>query len=122
MTKRLFQKLHQAVTVSKLLLCLLIKIGAELCKYLHLTELREIDTNRTGRTLHCLGLCSSTDTGYGKTYVDRRTHTREEKVTLQENLSVCNRNYIGRNICRNIACLCLDDRQCRDRTAAKLIA
>ena len=45
------------------------------CAILKLTILCQIDTDTSGCFLHCLGLCCTTYSGYGKTYVDRRSHT-----------------------------------------------
>ena len=63
-------------------------------------------------------VASSTYTGYRKTNVNGRTHTGIEQVTLQEDLSVCDGDNVGRNVCRYISCLCLNDRKCCDRTSA----
>ena len=40
---------------------------------------------------------------------------------LEEDLSVCNGDDVGRDIGGDVACLCFDDRQCGDRTAAVCI-
>ena len=44
-----------------------------------------------------------------------------EQLCLQEDLSVCNGNNVGRDICRNVSCLCLDNRKGSQRTAAMCI-
>jgi hypothetical protein len=62
---------------------------------------------------HRLDLCVTSNTRYRNTYVDRRTNPRVEQVRLQENLSVCNRDYVGWDICRNVTRLSFDDWQCR---------
>ena len=41
-----------------------------------------------------------------------------EKLCFQENLTVCNRNYVGRNVCGNVTCLCFNDGKRGQRTAA----
>ena len=110
MLQGLLQKLHQRTAVSELLLRVLIKIGRELGKHFHLTILREVDTDRTGCTLHRLCLRRTADTRYGKTYVDGRTASRTEQLALKENLTVCDGNNVGRNICGHVARLCLYDR------------
>ncbi len=45
-----------------------------------------------------------------------------EQLGLQENLTVGNGDYVGRDIRRNVASLCLDDGQCGQRAAALGVA
>ena len=40
---------------------------------------------------------------------------------LKEDLSIGNGNYVCRDICGYVTCLCLNDRQCGDRTSAQFI-
>src|SRR5206468_12223367 len=49
-----------------------------------------------------------------------RPNTLIKKIGLEINLSVCDRNHVGRNVSRNVACLRLNNRKRRERTAAKL--
>ena len=55
-------------------------------------------------------------------YVDGRPHAGEEQVGLQVDLSVGDRNHVGRNVRRDFAFQRLDDRQGGHRTAAQLVA
>ena len=44
-----------------------------------------------------------------------------EKLCLKEYLSICNGNYVCRDISRYVTRLCLNDRQCSKRTTTMLI-
>ena len=95
--------------------------------------------------MHCkrhIRLSSRSYTRHGKTDVDSRTHTTEEKLSLQENLSIGDRNDlfeilskpsykstnvrkktdIGGNIRRHITTLGLNDRESGKRASAKFVA
>src|SRR5690606_7018759 len=67
-----------------------IKVRTELGKSLQLTELRLVQLQSTGNLLHRLDLGVTTHSGYGDTYVDRRTDTGVEEIGLQEDLTVRN--------------------------------
>ena len=120
MIKRLLQQFHQTTSILQLSFCRSIQIGTKLCEHFHLAVLCQINTNTSGCFFHRFCLCGTTNTRYGKTYVYGRSHTCRKQITFQEDLSVCNRNYVGRDVCRYISCLCLDDRKCCDRTSALL--
>ena len=84
---------------------------------LQLTELRVRQLERTGNLLHRLDLRVAADTGYRNTRVYRRTDTGVEQLGLEEDLTVGNGDYVGRDIRRNVACLRLDDRECGQAAA-----
>ena len=68
--------------------------------------------------LHALDLRAAAHTGYGDTYIDGRTEALVEQVSFEEYLSVGDGNHIRRDVGGHVACLCLDDRECRERTSA----
>ena len=117
----LLENFHDTGTLIQSGLGISIQIGAELGETLKLTILGINQLQCTGNLLHCLGLCVAAYTGYGNTGVNSRHDTGVEKLCLQVNLSVCNRNNVGRNISGYVACLGLDDRQCSQGSAAVLI-
>ena len=69
--------------------------------------------------LVCAG---SAYTGYGKSHVDRRTHTSKEKIAFQEDLSVCDGDHVGRNISGYVSRLCLDNGKRGNGTASRFLA
>src|SRR5690606_15606844 len=75
-----------------------IQIRTEFCKSFQLTELSLIQFQRTGYFLHGFDLRVTTYTGYRNTYVDRWTDTRVEQVGLQEDLTIRDRDNVGRDI------------------------
>ena len=116
----LLQYFHDTFTLCKSLLGILIQIGSELGEGLQLSKLRVNELQGTGNLLHGLNLCISAYTGYGDTGVNRRHDSAMEKLGLEENLSVCNGDDIGRNIGRYISCLCLNNRKRRKGSSSKL--
>ena len=114
----LLQKFHQSVAVSQLFLGSFIQIGTKLGKYFHFTELGQVDTDGTGCFFHGFCLGCTTYTGYRKTNIDSRTHTGEEQVTFQKDLSIGNRNYIGWDVSGYIPCLGFDNWQSGNRSAS----
>ena len=117
MIQRLLQQFHQHVAMIQHCLRCRVQIGAELREDLHFTELCQIHTHLTGNLFHCLGLCGAAHTGYRQTDIDCRTHAGVEQLRFQEDLTVCDGDDVGRNVCGDVACLCFDDGQCGDRTA-----
>ncbi len=93
-----------------------VQIGCELRERSQFTILCQRGTNTTGQFLDDLGLSSTTNTGYGDTRVNRRTNTGVKQVGFQEDLTIGNRNYVGRNERRNVTRLGFDDRQCGQGT------
>src|SRR5690606_1847356 len=71
----------------------------------------------TRNLFHRAHLGISSHTGYGNTYVDRRTHACVKQVGFQEYLPVGNGNHVGGDISRNIARLSFNDGQGGKRTA-----
>ena len=90
-----------------------VHITAEFGESFQFTILRLIHLQCSGHLLHCLDLGVTTYTGYRDTDIDSRADTLIEQVRFEEYLSVGDRNHVCRDICRNVSCLCLDDRQSR---------
>ena len=61
-------------------------------------------------------MCGTTHTAHRDTHVNGRTETLVKEVRVQINLTIGNRNYVGRNVSRNVTSLCFDDRECGERT------
>lgn len=72
-----------------------IKIGTELSESGNLSVLGEVELEGSGNGLHDLGLGSRSDSGDGKTDVNSRSDSLEEKLSLQEDLSVSDGNDVG---------------------------
>src|SRR5574344_1894267 len=77
----------------------LIHITAEFRESLQFTVLSHIYFQCSGNLLHTLYLSATTNTGYRYTDIDSRTESLVEQVRFKENLSVCDRDNISRNIC-----------------------
>ena len=121
MRLRLLQDLHQGSSVGELVLRGLIEIGGKLGEDLHLPILRKVNPQGTAGLLHCLLLCGAADTGDRKPDIDRRPLTCKKQVTFKKDLTICDGDYVGRNIGRHISVLRLYDRKRRDGSAAQCI-
>ena len=88
-----------------------IHIAGELGECLQLAILCHIYLQSTSHLLHTLNLSRATHTRDGNTDIDSRTEALVKQICLKIYLSVGNRDYIRRNIGRNVASLCLDNRQ-----------
>ena len=80
--------------------------------------LGEAQAQRAGNLLHRLGLRTPTDTADGETHGDRGPDAGVKQIGLEVNLAVGDRNHVRRNVRGEVAFLCFDDRQCRQRPAA----
>ena len=86
-----------------------IKIGTELGEGSDLTILSELELEGTGELLHGLNLGGGADTRHGKTDIDSGTDTLMEKLSLQEDLAIRDRDHIGWDIGGHITSLGLND-------------
>ena len=120
--ERLLQQLDQAVAALELRLRHRVELGTERGERLELTELREVELQRSGDRLHRLDLRGATDAGHRDAHVDGRAHTRLEEVVLQVDLAVGDRDHVGRDVRRDVTGLGLDDRQRGERAGAELVA
>src|SRR6185503_18995905 len=78
-------------------------------------ELRQVEAERTGDLFHRLDLRATTNAAHGDTDVDGRANAGEEQVGLEEDLTVRDRNHVGRNVRGHVAGLRLDDGERRER-------
>lgn len=99
-----------------------IQIGTELGESCDLTVLGQEKLQGTSNLLHGLKLGSGTDTGDRETDVNRRSDTLVEKLGLQEDLSIGNRNDVGWDICGHITTLGLNDGESSQRSTTVLVA
>jgi len=97
--------------VAQLLTGCIIKVRCELGECCQFTILCQRGTNTTGQFLDDFGLRRATYTRYGNTRVNRRTNTGVEQVGFQEDLTIGNGDYVGRNERRNVTRLGFDNRQ-----------
>ena len=76
-----------------------VDVTTEFGERLKLAELCLSDLQRAGDLLHTLDLGITTYARYRDTHVDGRTYTPVEEVGLEENLTVGDRDHIGRDVC-----------------------
>ena len=100
----------------------LVELRAELRERLQLAVLREVEAEAPRDLLHRLRLRRRADARHRGADVDGRPDAGEEEVGLQEDLTVGDRDHVGRDVRRDVAGLRLDDRQRRQRAAAELVA
>ncbi|BAK13270.1 hypothetical protein PAJ_3190 [Pantoea ananatis AJ13355] len=112
----LLQQLGHFLTVAQLFTGCIVQIRCKLGEGRQFTILRQRGTNTTGQFLDDLSLSSTTHTGYRDTRVNSRTDTGVEQVRFQEDLTISNRDYVGRNERRNVTRLSFDDWQRGQRT------
>src|SRR5690606_2655527 len=116
----LLHQLGDALTMLELLAGGFVQVRGELGEGRQFTVLGQGGTDATGQLLDDLGLSGTTHAGYRDTGVDGRTDTRVEHGRFQEDLTVGNRNHVGRNERGNVAGLGFDDRQGSQRTGLAL--
>merc|ERR1712157_502534 len=98
-----------------------IHIGTELGEGGDLTELGQIQLHGTGNLFHGLHLGGGTDTGDGKTDVDGGTNTLQEKLVLQEDLTVSDGNNVGWDVGGHITGLGLNDWEGGQGTSSEIV-
>src|SRR5206468_2642540 len=81
------------------------------------TKSGQVEPEAAGDLLHRWDLGLAADTRDADAYVDGRPHASEEQVGLEVNLAVGNRDYIRRNVSRDLAFEGFNDRQRRQRSA-----
>src|ERR1022692_1023662 len=118
----LLQQFDQALAAIELCLRGLVEIAAELRKRGQFAVLREFQLQRSSHLPHGLNLRAAAHAAYRQTHVHCRADALVEQIRFQINLTVGNRNYIGRNVCGNVAGLRLNDGERGQRSAAILVA
>jgi len=88
-----------------------VEVGAELGEGGDLSVLSQLEFEPARHSFHGLDLRGGTHSRHRETDVDRRADALVEKLSLQENLPVCDRNHVGGDIGRDVAGLGLDHRQ-----------
>ncbi|KAH3658809.1 hypothetical protein OGATHE_006535 [Ogataea polymorpha] len=114
----LLQQLSQSLTSRQGLLSRGIKIRTELSKGSNFSVLSQEQLQRTSNLLHGLNLSSGTNSGHRQTDVNSWSDTLVEQFCLQEDLTIGNRNDVGRNVSGDITTLGLDDWQSGQRTTS----
>src|SRR6185437_8059181 len=117
----LFENRGEVLAAIELLLRSLVEIGAELGEGRERAILRQIETERTGDLLHRLGLRVAADAADGDADVDGGALAGVEQVSLEEDLTVGDRDDVGGNVGRNVACLGFDERQGGEAARAKFV-
>jgi len=105
----LLKELSEFLTSVKKLLSSGIKIGTELGEGSDFSVLGKLELHGTGNLLHGLDLGGGTDSRYGKTDVNCWSDTLIEELSLQEDLSISDRNNVCWDISRYITSLGLDN-------------
>merc|ERR1712226_1484382 len=105
----LLQQLGESLTSREELLGRGVHVGTELGEGGDFTILRQVELHRSRNLLHRLHLGGGTDTGDGKTDVDSRADTLQEKFVFQEDLSVSDGDDVGGNVGGHITGLGLND-------------
>merc|ERR1712183_609222 len=114
----LLQQLGEDSSTEELLLSRCIQIGTKLGKSCHLAILRQLELQCPSDLLHCFDLRSTSDTADREANIHCRANSPVEKLSLQEDLTICDTDDIGRDVRTDITCLCLDDGQGRERSPA----
>ena len=107
----LFERFAQAVAVIENLFRHAVDIGAKLRENLQFAVLRQREAELFNHLAHGLFLRGATDAGDREADVDRGAHTGMEQLRLQIDLTIGDRNHVGRNIGGDIARHRFHDRQ-----------
>src|SRR6185437_4584502 len=118
---RLLQKLGQAGAAVEQALGRRIEVGAALRERRHFAVLRKFALDLAGDFLGRLGLRRRTDARHRQTDVHRGTDALEEQIGFQEDLTVGDRDDVGRNVGRHVVGLGFDDRKRGQRARAVLL-
>merc|ERR1712142_177474 len=98
-----------------------IHIGTELGEGGDFTELGQIQLHGTRNLLHGLHLGGGTDTGDRQTDVDGWADTVQEKLVLQEDLSVSDGDDVGWDVGRHITGLGLNNWEGGQGTSSEIV-
>ncbi len=118
---RLLEQLGQALTAVELVLRYLVEIAAKLREGGEFAVLREIELQGSGHLPHRLDLRGAANAANGEADVHSWTHAGVEEIGFKVDLTVGDRNDVGRDVCRHVACLGLDDRQRGEGAAAVFV-
>src|SRR5690606_19800153 len=112
----LFHQFGGALTVFELGLGGFVEVGRELRERRQFAVLRQCGTDTARQFLDDLGLGGATDTRYRDTGVHGRTDAGVEQARFQEDLTVGDRDHVGRNERGDVTGLGFDNRQRGQRT------
>src|SRR4051794_18330730 len=118
---RLLQEFGQTRTAVQQALGRGVEVGTELRERRHFAVLRQLALDLAGDLLHRLGLRRRSDARHRQADVHRGTDALEEQVGFQEDLTVGNRDHVGRDVGRDVVGLGFDDRQRGQRTRTLIL-
>ncbi|EAV43677.1 hypothetical protein SIAM614_03331 [Stappia aggregata IAM 12614] len=87
----------------------------------HFAVLSQFTLNRAGNLFHRLDLSGRAHAGHRQTNVHGRADTLVEQVRFQEDLTVGDRDHVGRNERGHVVALGFDDRQSGQRALAMVV-
>src|SRR4029077_12041345 len=105
----LLENFHNASATIDLRLRFFIEVGAELSEGRQLAELGKIPFELSGHLLYGLELGRRPNARNRDADVDRWPHTLMEQIGFQKDLSVGNRDDVGRDVRRNVTGLRFDN-------------
>src|ERR1700722_10070898 len=108
---RLLQNFGKPLTAVELILCDLVQVAAELREGSQFSELRQVKLQGSRYLPHGLDLGAATNTADRQADVHCRANAGVEQIRLQINLAIGDGNDVGRDVCRDIARLSLDNRE-----------
>ncbi len=117
----LLQQLGHPLTLLELRQRLLVEVGAEGRERGQLAVLGEVKAEAAGDLAHGLDLGCATDPGHRGTGVDGGADAGVEKIGIDEDLTVGDRDDVGGDVPRDVALEGFDDRQGGQRAAAVLV-
>ena len=118
----LFQEFYQTFSAIELRLRGLVQIAAKLRECRQFAILRQFELERPRHLPHGFDLRAAAHAAHRQTHVHGRPHTLVKQVSFQIDLTVGNRNDVGRNISGDVAGLRFDNGQCGQRAAAVFVA
>merc|ERR1712226_473902 len=117
----LFKQLGETHTSVKKLLCGSVKIRTELSEGSDLSVLSQLQLHGTGNLFHSFKLGSRSYSAYRQTHVNGRADTLVEELSLQEDLSVSDRDDVGWDVSGYITGLSLDNGESGEGAASECV-
>src|SRR3989339_2119678 len=114
----LLEKFRETGATIELFLGFRIEIRSELGKDREFPVLGQFHTELAGDFLHRFPLRRGAHTGNGKSDVHRGADTFVEQIRFKVDLPAGDGNDIGWNVGRDIACLCFNDGERRERPSS----
>ena len=117
----LLKELSKLLTSVKELLGGGIEIGTELGESGNFSVLGELELHGSRNLLHGLDLSGGSDSGDGKTDINGWSDTLVEELSLQEDLSISDRDDVSWDICGHITSLGLNNWKSGQRTTTVVL-